>query len=170
MFSCAFSPDGRFVIGGTGGGTVRMWDSASNQEFREFRFGDGSGAVSACMFTPDDSQVLAIRDKDVCLWDVSSTEVERTFTLNHTHDQWGDKCSISPDGKWLLESTDHADSIDVWELSSGRQIAAFPGVRCGAFSPDGQYICGAAAGGALKIWDVRTSREIRSLSDSNTLD
>jgi WD40 repeat protein len=43
--SVAFSPDGKQILSGSGGATIKLWDVASRQEIRSFQ--GHSGVVSS---------------------------------------------------------------------------------------------------------------------------
>jgi WD40 repeat protein len=64
------------------------------------------------------------------------------------------------------------DSVDSTALETGRKIAIYPqlghtdAVNSVAFSPDGQLLFSGSTDNTIKVWDVASGRELRSLSSS----
>ena len=123
--------------------------------------------------SPDGQTVASVADDMVCrLWD-AATGAKRHELRGHaektpTHfDSMLYVCTFSPDGK-LLATGDRVGHVIVWDVASGKQIAAVDaptlytwdgvqrirsigGVRALAFSPDGKLL---AVGGVGKIGNV----------------
>ncbi len=76
--------------------------------------------------------------------------------------------AYSADGKLLLAAGSYAyGTIKVWDLGLMRAQATLYGqspVQSVTFSPDGKLL--ATTSGELRIWDVATMREIRTLTDA----
>jgi WD40 domain-containing protein/caspase domain-containing protein len=137
----AFSPDGKMLaLGGSGsgapGGTVKLWDVASGRALRALS--GHAVAVNSVAFSPDDT-VLASGNNDgtVRLWDVATGRELRTLS-GHTS---GFNCG------WGLKSIGF--SPDGWTLASGS------GER---------NLASGSADDTIKLWDVTTGRELRTLS------
>jgi len=57
IWSVSFSPDGRQVVSGGSGGTMKFWDAATGQETHSFR--GHSSAVYSVAFSPDNRYVVS---------------------------------------------------------------------------------------------------------------
>jgi WD40 repeat protein len=65
--SVAVTPDGKYVVSGSGDNTVRLWDLATGKEVRRFT-GHESGVMSVAV-TPDGRYVVSgSEDKTIRLW------------------------------------------------------------------------------------------------------
>jgi WD40 repeat protein len=161
MFYAAFSPDGRWLAGGSiEGGAVSLWDLATGDAPFEVR---GQGEVEArggddwvrrpVCFSPD-SRVLATGYNTVVrLWDVA-TRRERAALRGHEGGLTA--LAFSPDGRRLATA-----SLDgtarLWDVATGRELAALRGhegwVIDLAFSPDGRRLASAGQDGTIRFWE-----------------
>jgi WD40 repeat protein len=149
--SAAFSPDGQLVAAGIGGskapGKVCVWDVETGELRLTLEGFDQT--VGALAFSPD-GRLLAtggqlaqlafppekVQPGELKLWEVQSGRLLRAL---EGHRLPVLSLAFSPDGKQLLAGT-------------GTEVAPLPGVAV----PPGP--------GELKLWDVDTGREGRSLT------
>ncbi len=84
---------------------------------------------------------------------------------NELFDCGGDRALLSPDGKMLAAGL--RTRLEVWDVARRQRLHEGRGHknRCTAvlFSPDGSLIASADSLGTVRIWDVRTARELRSI-------
>jgi WD40 repeat protein len=76
--------------------------------------------------------------------------------------------ALSPDGKtWAVAG--RRDSIQLWDVASGRQTRDFKGSRSGisashlVYSPDGRFLAVSDITGSLQLLDAATGNAVRSL-------
>jgi len=131
--SAAVSRDAKLVATSSGGGVVRLWDTATGKKVRdiETKRPDAAGLG----FSPD-GKMLATKSElnaAVNLWD--------TATSNHLR-------TIGQDGEPVL--------------SGGRVMIDYSGVQTPviAFSPDGRLVAAAGDKKQLSVWDAATGSPI----------
>jgi WD40 repeat protein len=110
--------------------------------------------------------VSASADKTLKIWDARSGQMLSTFS---GHDDSVDTCAFSPDGTHIASAS--ADGmLKLWNAESGRELRTFKGAgrtsRC-VFSPDGAHV--AAAGGELRIWDIKSGRALVKIEGHNSV-
>ena len=108
--SVAFSPDGSFVLTGSGDGTARLWETASGQPLATYQ--GHSGYVRSVAFSPDGSFVLTgSGDGTARLWETASGQPLATY---QGHSSFVNSVAFSPDGSFVL--TGSADgTARLWE-------------------------------------------------------
>ena len=131
------SPHEDYVLAASGDGTVRLWETGSNQEV--LAFGDQTGPVWDAAFSPDNRAVVTGSDDGwVRLFEVE-TGTQKLQLAGHA----GPVRSVafSPDGEVILTGSDD-HSARLWRAETGQEVRRFEGhtgpVRGVAFSPDGK--------------------------------
>jgi RNA polymerase sigma factor (sigma-70 family) len=177
----AISPDGRTVVTKQDLRlTVR--DFRTGQVLRSINLVVQPGSrcieVHVLAFTPDGKAVATASDgHDVFLIDVSSGATIREFA--HDRPESGLSggspqvlaVAFSPDGKWMASGGYANEKYDyfarLWNVETGKEVRRFRlgqkgcGVRCLAFSPDGETLAtlGTHGGTILWLFDVDTGKE-----------
>jgi predicted NACHT family NTPase len=113
-------------------------------------------------------------DKTIKLWEVASGREARTLS---GHTDWVNSVAFNPNGQFLISGSDDK-TIKLWEVASGREVRTLTGhtywVLSVAFSPDGRLLASGSCGkfdshgnciqGEVKLWEVASGREARTLS------
>jgi WD domain, G-beta repeat len=172
----AFSPDGRFLAGGSQDTNAWVWDMASVSE-QGTRLPHGS-PVYAVAFSPD-SQALATASADgaVRLWDLAAMTLKkfsgRDYIIKHAFQAWG--VAFSPDGKtmasstsyWHPSSTSTGPAVAVYDASGTGEPAFLPHpqtVRPVAFSADGRTLVTGCNDCNVRLWDTAAGTQKATLA------
>ena len=134
VLSVAFSTDGKTLASGSGDKTIKLWAVESGKELRTLK--GHSSDVNSVSFSPDGKTLASgSNDKTIKFWNVETGKELRTLT---GHSNSVASVSFSPDGKIL---------------ASGSGFKAV--MRSLSF--------GSTDDTAIKLWDVETGKEIRTL-------
>ncbi|HEY7424297.1 MAG TPA: WD40 repeat domain-containing protein [Gemmataceae bacterium] len=120
-------------------------------------------------FLPDGKTLLSGDiDGQAHLWDIGRGNEVRKFgtTARAQH-----RYALSPDGKTLAVAPD-GEAPTLWDVTTGKRIGRMPGregVLALAFSPDNKRLAaGTANSDTIRLFDVATRKEFRSLRDDKT--
>jgi WD40 repeat protein len=159
--SVAFSPNGKnLAFGHLDNGEVTLWDVAGGKEATTVLGHDGSRILSVA-FSPDGKSLATGSQNGLArIWDVAT---RKCVHIMHGHAQPVNSVAFSPDGKTLAT----ADSaLRLWDVATEKEFATLQGhtaeVKSLAFSPDGKTLASGSMDNTVKLWEVRTQREIWS--------
>jgi eukaryotic-like serine/threonine-protein kinase len=174
----AFSPDNSQLASASWDGMVRVWDLQSGREV--YTIAGQKSPVSSLAFNPDNSTLAAAsHDGTVKVWLVRTGQ-ELQVLRGHTREVTA--VAFSPGGG-CLASASWDKTVKLWDLKNGpAHRLLYLGEGRGssvAFSADGRYLAAGEGGavvnsgagilpgmgqdGAVRIWEARTGREVRTL-------
>ena len=175
----AVSDDGRFLVTGSDDGQVTLWDRQFGQPIRRHHSGVGADdeshpAVGAVAISSDGHLLSATAGDQVMVW----STLDGRFLYRQQPGGEVLDVAFSPDGEFLLTSTDQGD-MQLWLAETGeleRRFQPVPyAIRAVGFSLDSRYIFSGeyrplpdATGRKairgrrlLKQWNVETGELIR---------
>jgi WD40 repeat protein len=160
-----FSPDGRYVAAGDVDGTVTIWDPSSRCELR--RLNAHNGRVGWVGFAADSKTLasLGAYDGTIRVWDV--TAGRQLHAIPGNQPLGGGQAALVPDGKIVVQGGDARPWLVLWDVDSGKRMDRFGNVAGPvmgiALSPDGRILACATFPGSLRLWDIASGRQVRSL-------
>jgi serine/threonine protein kinase len=126
----AYSPDGRLLASGDGGGEVRVWDMPGGT--LRYVLPLQGGAVFGLAFSPDGKSLVTAAqhpEGDINVWEAGTGKPAGALK-GHTRGVF--EVSFGPDGKTLVSGGWDA-TLRLWDFTARRPLRAIP-------SPDGQWI------------------------------
>jgi WD40 repeat protein/serine/threonine protein kinase len=159
------SPDGKWLITSSSGGSVHVWDAATGRPAGPvLRCGDFCSAVT---FSPDGKRYLAAsQDGTVRVWAAGPRDVDvrpyqndcgRAHFLVRSQAE-GEWQTFSPDGKCRVDWRKDGDIRFTPEGGAGTRAITHPATATLIrFCDDGSRFA-VAGGGAVRVWDARTGQ------------
>lgn len=142
--------------------TVRIWDAASGALLSNYmgHMANGTTALSAARWSPDDGRIASGGSKGVLVWDAA------TQNLLTSYDQQGKAVSDlawSPDGSKIATSS-FDGTVDVWDAASGAQLNRYTGHQGAAaftvaWSPDGNHLASAGTTPGVRVWQPLSGQD-----------
>lgn len=150
--SCAFSPDGKRLASGGGGGGVRSWDLEAKAPLEQASFGE---AIAAVRFMPAGDQLLVL-DRKGTLRLLAFPSLERLWEQAL---ELGNKATaaVAPDGSCVAVGG-RGGQLALLDPATGAEQRAWPahekGLRALAFAPDGARLVSGGSDDAVRIWSL----------------
>jgi WD40 repeat protein/tRNA A-37 threonylcarbamoyl transferase component Bud32 len=160
VHSLGFAPDGLTLATGSHDKTLRLWDVKSGKLTHTI---EATASIRFVSFSPDGS-LLAYSGSlgTMTLWDVQQQKVHRSW---RAHPKGIDAVAFSGDRRLLASSTE--SSVKLWDLRTGAEITAFPGLLGFTFSlvftPDVKNLIISGISGQIILY------HLPSLSQAGTL-
>lgn len=169
----AFGPDGRSLVSGGHGNTVKLWDAASGAEVRTYgRPSEQLAMVQPVSLSPD-GKALASADPDGTIHVWATDTGDDVVTFENKALSIG-SISFSPDGKSIAigsepkkQTSDMTNLTRLVDAKTGIEVRPLEDPRTGsisvAFSPNGHLVASGSRGGEVHIWDTVSGKILHSL-------
>ena len=156
----AFLNEGKSLVSGGLGRSVKLWDVAGKKELANLHERDVELPVPLAMASTSDFSLVAIATEDsgIILRDGRIGEIKSTLKA---HEDTVTCVAFSPDGK-MLASGSADKTIKLWDTATAKVRATLNGhawVYALAFSHDGKTLASGAYDKNVRLWDVHTAAE-----------
>lgn len=158
--SSGLSPDGKALLMGTSGPSVRVWDIATGEE--RAPLGGHKGQAHTFGFGRDGRTVLTGgQDSFVLVWDWPTGKLRRKIDLK---ERGAGNLAVSVDGK-RAEITTSPESVPQWfDLETGKELPRLAEAHNGpvwgiAIAPDGRLVS-AGYDTMFRVWDLDSGRQL----------
>ena len=154
--SVDFSPDGKYLATGDGGGDVELWEASNGENIYRHSIG---GAIRGIAFSPDGKFIVADgvngRANVIRLRTSDGKEVQRTNIIDDAKSI--NAVAYSPDDIHVAIGDDTGRAY-LWNVNrdewKGWRYSRVDELYAVTFSPDGEYLATGDSAGYARIWEV----------------
>ncbi len=173
VFHVAFSPNGKWIAACNSDKILKVLDIQNGACVTQVEIDD---YITKSTFSHD-SQYLAAAYASTPtaeVWRAETSKPVAQFTADTEVESYDSPISFSPDTRLIAftcssTTTDEAESIIVWDMESGQQIASLTAhtywISTLCFSPCGKFLTSGGEDGTVYVWDVSTWQQVQSYTD-----
>ena len=172
-FHIAFSPNGKWIAACNSDKILKVLDTQNGACLTEVKIDD---YITKLDFSYN-SQYLAAAYTNAPtaeVWRAETGKPVAQFTADTEEESYDSPIRFSPDTRLIAftcssSNTDDAESIIVWNMEGGEQIACLSAhtnsVSTLCFSPCGKFLASGGEDGTVYVWDVNTWQQVQCYSD-----
>ncbi len=161
VYSVAFTPDGKYVVSGSGDHTLKVWDSATGKEIKSFGGPAGhQNLVMSVSISPDGSLIASGgTDNTAKIWDFPSSTSLRSLAKS----EGASILAVSPDGS-KLAGGDKDGHVKIWNSADGKELFQLNGHRGAvtglAFTGNSQFLISCGKDKTLRFWNPANGQSL----------
>ncbi|MCJ8736266.1 hypothetical protein PDJAM_G00256980, partial [Pangasius djambal] len=167
VYYACFSRDGKKIASCGASKTLRVFKSTSGEKIQEIQAHDDE--VLCCAFSPDDRQIATCSsDRKVKIWNLEKGTLVRVFDVEH--EEQINHCQFTNTYRRILLATSSNDKFTntkVWNMnkqtSQNTMFGHTDSVNHCCFSPDDAYLATSSNDGTLKLFEVTSANEWKSI-------
>ena len=169
----AFSHNGKWIAASNSDRILKVLDVQNGMCLTQIETED---YISGLTFSSDNRYLAAAyaRFSTIEIWNPETGELFAKFTSDTKKAGFYSPICFSTDSRLIASTcssatTDNAESIIVWDMESGEQIACLSEhtnwVTTLCFSPCGRFLASGGEDGTVYVWDVDTWQQVQSYTD-----
>ncbi|XP_034718930.1 apoptotic protease-activating factor 1 isoform X1 [Etheostoma cragini] len=171
IYSACFSHDGAKIASSGASKTLKVFKSTSGEKLTEIQAHDDE--VLCCAFSPDDRLLATCSsDRKVKVWNVERSMLVRVF--DEEHEEQVNHCQFTNTTRRPLLATCSNDkflNVKLWNLnkpsSQNTMFGHFEPVNHCCFSPDDTYLSTSSNDGTVKLFQMSSANEWKTINVSN---
>ncbi|KAH7930833.1 WD40 repeat-like protein [Leucogyrophana mollusca] len=152
--SVAYTPDGRFIVSGSGDKDIRIWDAETGETVGA-PLGPNDRGIWELTISPDGKIIVSVDlgSYPTRIWDFETRRVIHTFDAGVVF-----SLAISPDSRYVITGSGNR-LVQKWDLETGaRVVGPMEGhtsyVAAVAWSADGERIASTSYDGTTRVWNA----------------
>jgi WD40 repeat protein len=162
VFSCAYTPDGAFVLSAGWDGFLRLWEGATGATVTALQA--GPKPLSACTVSPDGLHWLSgSMEGLLSIWDPVTHQPKVNFVA---HIRPVSAIRFSPDAHTLATASWDRQVVlrSAGKEREGRTLSGHLDIVAGCcFTPDSKQLVSWSHDGSLRLWDAECGRGLHTL-------
>lgn len=159
--AAAWSPQGDWIVTGSGDYTARLWEASTGREL--CRLYGHKGGVASVAICPEGRRIVTGGAGPIRVWDARTRAELRCLGQGEPGVK---SVAISPDGRQVAASYGRG-GLRLWDAETGQELHRLGGtdnwVDSVVYAPDGRRIVSRDSA-AIRIWDTQTWQELRCFS------
>ena len=163
LTTCRIDPSGRFVFAGAEDLNVYRWELESG---KKTILTAHDSWIRSMDFSPDGKWLYTGGWDGRVGWWLADDEQPKPQRLLDAHEGWVRWVRISPDGK-LLATCGNDNLVKIWDPHDATLLQQFAGhnrhVYSVEFHPDGHELVSFDLMGIIKVWNLETGKEVRTI-------
>ena len=154
--SLAMSPDGKILVSGSAGKTIKIWYLSPKLDQPEHIISYAHLSDVLSLAIHGQTLVSGGEDRTIKLWSLATAQKQQPHILKgHAGSVWS--VAISPDGTKIASASGDY-TVKIWDIQTGKILETLTGhlgeVRTVTFSPDSRMLASGGDDWEVKLWQL----------------